>query len=403
MARFKKFLFIALSIFLGLLCAELIVRAYTVVGGGLGQRLARFNSAPSAMPIELYGQYGFRQKPNETFHYGNGTRASSNDMGYRGPVLSRAKPEGTFRIVLLGGSATHGFGVNDDQTIDAHLRRILPQRYPGARFEVANLAYDGYDSYQVYLRMQSDGVRLSPDLVIVNSGVNDVRNALFADLQYPDRRTLGWAQVLSSMEAEQQYGLSLWTVAKRRSYLIRLPSFARQLAFERRQLSAQKALVKPSPLAIDYFEKNIRATAALTRQVGAGLILSTPASALSTRYESRETSNRSYWIVDAATTEAYRQSLARRMREVAAELRQGGERVRYVSHDLPPGMFLDDCHLTDAGNRAVAATFADSARPFIKAALRGGPVSAFSSRAWEEEGTRTARAASRDHAKLISR
>ena len=59
------------------------------------------------------------------------------------------------------------------------MRDLLRTEYPGIRFDVVNLALDGYDSYQLLERLKSDGLGLSPDLVIVNSGINDVRNARF--------------------------------------------------------------------------------------------------------------------------------------------------------------------------------------------------------------------------------
>ena len=53
------------------------------------------------------------------------------------------------------------------------------------RFEVVNLALGGYDAYQLFERMRTDGVHFAPDLLIINSGINDVRNALFAGLEIP--------------------------------------------------------------------------------------------------------------------------------------------------------------------------------------------------------------------------
>ena len=43
-------------------------------------------------------------------------RISINDQGFRGPSVNRAKPEGTVRIVCLGGSSVFGTGNTDDGT-----------------------------------------------------------------------------------------------------------------------------------------------------------------------------------------------------------------------------------------------------------------------------------------------
>jgi lysophospholipase L1-like esterase len=349
----------------GFAIAEAALRVFAAIGGELGHRLAGYDITAASMPIEAYGENGFRQKPNRTFRYGNGTVAHSNSRGYRGPLVAEQKPPGTYRIVLLGGSATHGFGVNDDETIDAHLRRVMSERYSGVRFEVVNLAYDGYDSYQLLERLRSDGTRLSPDMVIVNAGINDVRNAHIPDLKPNDPRTNGWREVLQVLQEEEKNGVSLYRHAKRHSYLARLPAFALLIYEEQQLVKEQRALTRPNPQAIENFEANIREIARVTNEIGATLMLSTPASSLGSLYKPTDTSTRSYWVVDAATTQTYRTALAERMRRVEAGLKAAGAAATYVSHQLAPEMFLDDCHLTSEGNRATAINLTRAADPFV--------------------------------------
>ena len=367
---FKTVLIVLVSLSLGLAGAELIARSYAFVGGELGQRLKNYDFNPTLIPVTAYGEYGFRQKPNASFPYRNGTIAHANAKGYRGPVVDDSKPRGTFRIILLGGSTTHGWYVNDDQTIDFYLRQTLASKFPGVPIEVVNLAFDGYDSYQLYLRMQSEGMRLKPDLVIVNEGINDVRNAHIADLQYPDSRTNGWADVLAAAKQEEVDGPSLWTLAKRYSYLVRLSAFLRYLYFERQVVAQQRTLDEPNPHAIEYFEKSLRGIVKLSEESGAAIIFSTPPSSLNVRNKPNDTSDISYWVVDAATTQAYRDSLAQRMRQIAIELNGIGRKAVYVSHELPPEAFMDDCHLTGEGNKVVARNFANAAAPFIESMSR---------------------------------
>lgn len=369
-ARCKKsmqyWLMLGLSLFVGLGIAEGVVRVFAVVDGELGHRLAKYEISPATMPIEAYGAHGFRQKPNRTFPYKNGTAAHSNAKGYRGPLVDLEKPPGTYRILLLGGSTTHGFDVNDEETIDAHLRRILSDRYPGIQCEVVNLAFDGYDSYQLLLRLQSDGVRFSPDMVIINSGINDVRNARISDLKLHDPRTNEWLEVLRLLSEEEKSGVSLYRLGKRYSYLIRLPAFLFLIYEEQRTVKNQRALITPNPQAIENFEVNIREISRIASEIRATLILSTPASSLESLYKPTDTSTLSYWIVDAATTQQYRAALARRMQKVVAELKAVGAPAAYVSHQLAPTMFFDDCHLTSEGNRAEAMNLAQVTAPFIE-------------------------------------
>jgi lysophospholipase L1-like esterase len=265
--------------------------------------------------------------------------------------------------------------VNDDETIDAHMRRLLPGRFRGACFEVVNLALGGYDSYQDYERMRVDGTWLKPDLVVINSGINDVRNAQFSNLTYPpDPRTLIWEPAMQPMREMSKHGLSLWHLAQHYSYLARIPGYALELWRHRQELHAIQVADADSS-AIDYFEINVVRTTELALEQGAAIILSTPPSALSARNKPSDPPEKSYWIKDAGTTEEYRRRLATRMKEIAERLAVSGRRVSYVAHSLPVEQFLDDAHLTSDGNLTVARNLIETAMPFIQAKVnpdRGG-------------------------------
>jgi lysophospholipase L1-like esterase len=371
----KSSVYMLLLLLITVIATEGSVRLFAYFGGELGTRLARYDISSETMPIELHSELGFRQKPNRMFHYPNGTTAHSNVRGYRGPLVNDVKLPGTYRIVLLGGSTTHGYGVNDGETIDAHLRTLLSDRYPGIRFEVINLAYDGYDAYQLYLRMQSDGVRWNPDMVIVNSGINDVRNAHISDLRYPDSRTNRWLEVLRSLNEEEKRGESLYKVLKRHSYFVRLPAFFLLLAEERGTVKDQRALTTPNPQAIEHFDASIRDIARIAAEIHVPLILSTPASALEVLHKPTDTSTLSYWVVNAETTQQYRNALAGRLVKIVDELKDHGLPAAYVAHKLPSGMFLDDCHLTSEGNLAEATNLAQAAAPYIESVFHGKNLS----------------------------
>ncbi|TMB87454.1 MAG: hypothetical protein E6J45_12495 [Chloroflexi bacterium] len=60
------------------------------------------------------------------------------------------------------------------------------------------------------------------------------------------------------------------------------------------------------------------------------------------------------------------------MAEVAAQLRWDGRRAVYIDPDLPSTLFLDDCHLTPAGNAWLAKTLVAAIDPFIRAWQRSG-------------------------------
>jgi lysophospholipase L1-like esterase len=97
----------------------------------------------------------------------NGTTFRTSSLGYRGPEVSRRKPPGTFRIVVLGSSNTMGHGVEDEQTYARLLEGWLAERVgPGRRVEIVNLAVSGDSPTQQLLRLQVEAPALEPDWVL---------------------------------------------------------------------------------------------------------------------------------------------------------------------------------------------------------------------------------------------
>ena len=364
-----RFTAVALGLVVGGLVGEISVRVYASFDKHAHRVLLR--NDPLAVLISAHGEFGYRPRPNSVFRYGNGTSATTNSLGYRGPVVRTPKPSGTFRIILLGESTTHGWGVVDDETIDAYLRSLLRERYPDRSVDVVNLAFDGYDARQLLERLRSDGMRFEPDLIIVNAGINDVRNTRFKDLGDPDPRTLFWEGVLQRLRKEQtRGGPTVWTRMKHYSYLARLPAVARENLTARTASHTPTEQMTPNLEAADIFERNLGRIAALASQANIPVIFSTPPSSLSVRYKPEATSTISYWVVDAATTQRLRDELARRMQRVVANERSQCHQVAYIPHRFAADMFLDDAHLTSSGNRQMAFDFVDAIATYMEARLR---------------------------------
>jgi len=91
-----------------------------------------------------------------------------NEHGMRGPAVTQAKPNGTRRILILGGSHPMGMYVDYDQSYGARLQAAL-----GSGWQVLNAAAPGHTSYQAREYLAWYGVAFSPDIVIADVGVND--------------------------------------------------------------------------------------------------------------------------------------------------------------------------------------------------------------------------------------
>jgi lysophospholipase L1-like esterase len=91
----------------------------------------------------------------------------------RGEETSWAKPAGTLRVLMLGDSITYGNGVAWNETFSYRLQQILNGAGAAARVEVLNLGVSGYNTAQELATLQELGLRLDPDLVILNICLND--------------------------------------------------------------------------------------------------------------------------------------------------------------------------------------------------------------------------------------
>ncbi len=76
-----------------------------------------------------------RRGETETIHRTRSYHLSTNSQGLRAPEIE-PKPVDTLRIIALGDSVTHGWGVEREESYPAQLERILRER--GHRVEVIN-------------------------------------------------------------------------------------------------------------------------------------------------------------------------------------------------------------------------------------------------------------------------
>jgi hypothetical protein len=99
----------------------------------------------------------------------DGMKVSFNQWGMRSPLLEKAKSPGVFRIVILGSSREVGHGVDDEE----HLGRLLEKRLNEhdindqiKRFEILNLAVEGYGGPQKFLQLERKAIDFDPDVVL---------------------------------------------------------------------------------------------------------------------------------------------------------------------------------------------------------------------------------------------
>ena len=99
-----------------------------------------------------------------------------NTLGFRGAEFSEEKPSDTYRIFMVGGSTMFGAGATSDETtIPGYLQHLLSEKDFEFYIEIINSGIQGADSNTELNIIEQKLVTLSPDLIIIYDGWNDLR------------------------------------------------------------------------------------------------------------------------------------------------------------------------------------------------------------------------------------
>lgn len=96
-----------------------------------------------------------------------------NALGLRGAEIDVAKPAGTIRIAMCGGSTTYGEGV-DDYRLSAPFLLEQALRADGPAVDVLNAGCPGWTTLETLVNFETRLLDLAPDHVVVCHGINDV-------------------------------------------------------------------------------------------------------------------------------------------------------------------------------------------------------------------------------------
>lgn len=104
--------------------------------------------------------------PSTTFAWGDGM-LRTNRWGMRDRDYSLAKPPGTYRIALVGGSEEMGIGVNNDEVAEAVLEKNLNRTPIGDQHvEILNFSLYGHFTIQRWVALERTAYRFQPDAVL---------------------------------------------------------------------------------------------------------------------------------------------------------------------------------------------------------------------------------------------
>jgi tetratricopeptide (TPR) repeat protein len=98
-----------------------------------------------------------------------------NRLRRKSPVEYK-KPPNTFRILCIGDSITFGLSISNNETYSNYLEEILNKNLEGTQFEVLNAGVTGWEPIDYFLYLKNEGVKYSPDLVIIGLEASDIVN-----------------------------------------------------------------------------------------------------------------------------------------------------------------------------------------------------------------------------------
>ena len=172
----RNFVLLFASITISLLVSELLVRFF------YGKRICMFPRYVSDVKL---GDFRIRGNiPNSHYwhkSYDGKWEFRINANGFRAQEnFEYAKKREICRILLLGDSYTMGYEVDLNKTYGFVLQSFLAEN--GLDVEVINAAVSGYGTAEELIFFENEGVKYSPDVVILGYYCNDCRNNILAEL-----------------------------------------------------------------------------------------------------------------------------------------------------------------------------------------------------------------------------
>ncbi|MGH9820562.1 MAG: SGNH/GDSL hydrolase family protein, partial [Pyrinomonadaceae bacterium] len=117
---------------------------------------------------------------------------TANSLGFPGPEPSQDITSEKFRILVTGDAFTSAEGVNTDQAWPRLLENKLNAKIIGKKVEVLNFAITGYGPNQYQAVIEEFAPKYRPDLIIVETFVNDFQDVLRSDDEF--RNSIGFGQ-----------------------------------------------------------------------------------------------------------------------------------------------------------------------------------------------------------------
>lgn len=100
-------------------------------------------------------------------------RVETNARGMRDESFAVPRPDGTYRIIVLGTSTTLGYGVNRSDTFTEIVERRLDADSPDTDIQVLNAGSPAYGMKDYYRYITARALSYDPDMIVIAFNDND--------------------------------------------------------------------------------------------------------------------------------------------------------------------------------------------------------------------------------------
>jgi lysophospholipase L1-like esterase len=158
----------SLAIMLAIVIVEAGVRAF--VDDGMQYDLEMWKYAKDVKRVAASPALGHEHAPGAAAHL-MGSDVKINSLRLRDREIPYERTPGVLRILMIGDSVTFGWGVGQEETTSKRLEKLLNDA--NIRAEVINAGVGNYNTAMEVEYFLSDGLKYTPDLVVLNYFIND--------------------------------------------------------------------------------------------------------------------------------------------------------------------------------------------------------------------------------------
>lgn len=388
LSRWKKLLFGTVTF--------LILATLLEVGAGVYLRYSQGYDGEHLYQYDFDAYRNIRLKPHWTDIRG----IRHNAQGFRRDgEVSVEKPDGTFRIFLMGGSTAYGTGglwphlqtefevLDNSETISAYLEERLDRDFSDVRIEVINAAVPSTWTHHHLIYLNQEIFKYDPDMVLFLDGFNDFfhndpGHDQFAAYAYGEQsRVILGPPTLGSLASANAW----WLFRKSAFFhvVFRVARNVRQVIAGPGDRTPNDVERSIEQLRIN-FPKNalamIRRTALIVEGEGVDAVfMIQPMLILERERPGLEGIERELFEFNVTSYvdnyEDYIQQavplVSELEREALAETSAGFMDLTGIYHDTEGQIFTDYAHLTPHGNQVLVDVVAEYITPRIQARLDG--------------------------------